>query len=333
MIMLTMFYYGAIITLILIESGFVTLSRHYPCKNIDSKEACFCMGIFYYLGGERMKFLKAFNNNVALVTDSAGIEWIVIGNGIGFQMKYGNTIDNSKIRKKFISDNIDNKLSVSDVLEGISMEEHQITMDIIQLAEEELSINFSSSNYLTLADHVHHAILRSENLSDESVDGNWEIKQLYQKEYQLSEKILEFLDSNYDIELPNSEIVYLTFHFVTAQNNWVFVSETIEMTKMIRRILDIIKNQFQTTIDTESSDYGRFVTHLRYFFLRYHSDEKKEYHLNNDIIQLVIEKYPKSFNICKKIAQYLYEELGWELTNDELVYLTFHVIRLMNRED
>ncbi|MHC8523836.1 CAT RNA binding domain-containing protein [Rossellomorea sp. H39__3] len=36
-----------------------------------------------------MKFSKAFNNNVALVEDPSGTEWIVMGTGVGFQRKKG----------------------------------------------------------------------------------------------------------------------------------------------------------------------------------------------------------------------------------------------------
>ncbi|MEB3365639.1 CAT RNA binding domain-containing protein [Lactobacillus sp. R2/2] len=34
-----------------------------------------------------MKFVKNFNNNAALVSDKSGVDWVVIGNGIGFGKK------------------------------------------------------------------------------------------------------------------------------------------------------------------------------------------------------------------------------------------------------
>lgn len=280
-----------------------------------------------------MKFLKAYNNNVVLVNDSSGMEWIVIGKGIGFQKRYGDTVDENRIRKKFISAKIDKRISLEDILDGITLEEHQMTMDIVQLAKEELNIHFSSTNYLTLADHLHHAILRSKNSEDNNFTGQWEISNLFPKEYKLSQKVIDYVNSNYSVQLPQSETTFLTFHFITVQNNWTFVSQTIEMTKLISRIIEIIQYNFHEKIDINSSSYSRFITHLRYFFLRYSTGEKKEYPLNREIIKLVTEKYPRSFNICKKISIYLYEEMGWALTDDELVYLTFHIIRLMGRED
>lgn len=279
-----------------------------------------------------MKFLKAYNNNVVLVKDSAQIEWVVIGNGIGFQKHYGDIIEENNIRKKFVSTEIDKQISLEEILHSITLEEHQMTMDIAQLAKKELDIHFSSINYLTLADHLHYAILRSKEENTLSVD-QWEVSKLFPKEFVFSKKVIDFLKCNYDFHLPDSEAAYLTFHFITVRNNWEFVSQTMEMTKLMSRIVEIIQYDFHEKMDNTSATYSRFITHLRYFFLRYSTEEKKEYPLNKDIIKLVTEKYPRAFNTCKKIASYLYEEMEWTLTDDELVYLTFHIIRLMDKGD
>lgn len=45
-----------------------------------------------------MKFLKNFNNNAALVVDDQDVEWIVVGNGVGFGKHKGDQIDEQKIQ-------------------------------------------------------------------------------------------------------------------------------------------------------------------------------------------------------------------------------------------
>ena len=40
-----------------------------------------------------MDFIKNFNNNAALVRDESGVEWIVLGKGIGFGKKLGDCVD------------------------------------------------------------------------------------------------------------------------------------------------------------------------------------------------------------------------------------------------
>ena len=63
------------------------------------------LGVFLFTivtRGDRivMKVLKTFNNNIALVEDSFRQEMILMGKGIAFGLKKGDSIDNSKIEKK-----------------------------------------------------------------------------------------------------------------------------------------------------------------------------------------------------------------------------------------
>ena len=46
-----------------------------------------------------MKVLKTFNNNIALVEDSFHQEMILMGKGIAFGLKKGDSIDSSKIER------------------------------------------------------------------------------------------------------------------------------------------------------------------------------------------------------------------------------------------
>lgn len=50
-----------------------------------------------------MEFIKNYNNNAALVKDSAGKDWVVIGKGIGFGLKKGMPVDESKIERRFLA--------------------------------------------------------------------------------------------------------------------------------------------------------------------------------------------------------------------------------------
>ena len=51
-----------------------------------------------------MEFLKKFNNNVALVRDDTGIEWVMIGKGIGFGKIKGEVLDTESVDRRFIAE-------------------------------------------------------------------------------------------------------------------------------------------------------------------------------------------------------------------------------------
>ena len=60
----------------------------------------------------------------------------------------------------------------------------------------------------------------------------------------------------------------MTYHFVNAASDNDQVQETVEITELISEIIDIIQYQYQMTLDTESFNYSRFITHLRVLLVR-----------------------------------------------------------------
>ena len=49
-----------------------------------------------------MRIVKVLNNNVVIVKDDAGHEKVVMGKGLGFQVKAGAELDSSKVEKIFV---------------------------------------------------------------------------------------------------------------------------------------------------------------------------------------------------------------------------------------
>lgn len=49
-----------------------------------------------------MEIVKVFNNNASLVLNDNHQEEVVMGSGIGFGLKPGDTVDQKKIEKRFI---------------------------------------------------------------------------------------------------------------------------------------------------------------------------------------------------------------------------------------
>ena len=54
---------------------------------------------------------------------------------------------------------------------------------------------------------------------------------------------------------------------------------------------------------------------------------------NKDIFDQVKEKYIESVNCAKKIKDYLYEKFSIEINDEELLYLSIHINRLISRID
>lgn len=287
------------------------------------------MGIF--VGMEvNVKYIKKINNNVALATDDEGTEWVLLGKGLGFGRKRGDIVAESVIERRFRAEA--DTMTHQDppaMLANIDPDILQLASDITQAAAKHLSITFSNYNYLALADHLAYAIKRSQTAADYPDDFRWDVQKLFPKEYRAAEAAIQMVKDQTEVQLPASELTFLTYHFVSAQNSRIQLEDTVEMTALINRILEIISYHFQTTLDSHSLNYARFLTHLRFFIIREMKGEQTTDELAPLVVQVVKEKYPKAHQAAAKIAAFLHQTRGWEISDTEQMYLTLHVWRLI----
>lgn len=111
-----------------------------------------------------MKIKKVLNHNSVLVTDGEGQESILMGKGIAFGYKKGDSVNTQLIDKQFglISAGSGRNAFRSEFLEafnGLEDDELEATLKIIAFAKTQIS-DIDDTIYLTLADHVHGIKLR-----------------------------------------------------------------------------------------------------------------------------------------------------------------------------
>ncbi|RHW44863.1 antitermination protein BlgG [Bombilactobacillus bombi] len=279
-----------------------------------------------------MNFIKSFNNNVALVKDKNNTEWVVIGNGIGFGKKTGDVVDESKIERRFIATENDN--SQMETLSDISPKTIDITTKVVKLVEPLLQVKFNSYQYVVLADHLEFALQRADEELD-LADGttSWSIKKLFPKEYDAAKQAVELVEKLTQKQLSDSEIVFITYHFLNLRSDGTGLHDTVKITKLIGQIVEIVQYQYGITLDNDSFNFNRFITHLRSFMIQHlkqtenHNDE-----LDPAILKLMIAKYPKAYATVERIGDFLQQKTGWELQPDDKVYLTLHIWRVTHRQ-
>lgn len=279
-----------------------------------------------------MIFIKNFNNNAALVRDQDNSEWVVIGNGIGFGKKLGDKIDQTKISQRFIS--VESDTSSLDELADISDQTITITNEIVKLAESQLNAKFDSYRYLVLADHIEFAIQRA-GIPMDLADGTtrWSVKKLFPKEYEVSEKSVQIIEKLSQKKLAIGEVIFITYHFLNLKTDTPGLQDTIKITKLIEQIVDIVQYEYGISLDSDSFNFNRFITHLRSFMIQHIkiSDENSN-ELDPAILKLMIAKYPNAYETVEKIGGFLQKKTGWILQPDEKVYLTLHIWRVTHRQ-
>ena len=213
---------------------------------------------------------KIFNNNAILAKDSDKHEFVVMGCGIAFKKNVGEKVEENLIEKTFILKQKDASEKFKLLLEDIPTEHVSLCYDIIEYAKNILGVELNDYIYVTLTDHISYAL----KLFDEGLNRPnaliWEIKKFYPKEFEIGLKALEFIEGETGKRLPEDEACNIALHLINAQvnNSSNKVEDITHQTKMMQDILNIVKYTYNITLDEKSLNYGRFVTHLRFFFQR-----------------------------------------------------------------
>ncbi len=286
-------------------------------------------------GVSTVKYIKAFNNNVALVNDHSGLEWIVMGTGVGYQKKKGDPIDEASIRRKFAAEDSTAKRPLVQVLDHMEPEVLDVAVEVVKNAEASLGTTFENNIYLTVADHLNFAIKRAIEEVDYVGANRWEVKNLYPQEYLAAQAAIRLVFDRLDVLLPKSEETFFTYHFVNGQQNKkTRIEETLKMTEVINRIIEVIQYHFQISLDEESLSYTRFITHLRHFFIRqFKQNPIEDQEVDLTIVEVVKSKYPRSYQAVEKIGRLLEQKYGWTLSPNEMLYLALHIWRLTNQPE
>ncbi|PYH27996.1 hypothetical protein US8_00619 [Bacillus altitudinis] len=281
-------------------------------------------------GGDQLIISKVINNNVVSAYDDEQHELVIMGRGIAFQKKSGDPIDEERIEKVFSIQNKDISEKFKTLLYDIPIEYMQVCEAIIDHARTTLNKNLNDSIYVTLTDHITFAIERHQKGMDIKNALLWEIKRLYKEEFMCGVEAIRIIQDKLNIHLPEDEAGFIAMHIVNAELNEE-MPNVIQITKLIQDILNIVKYHFQIDLDEESLNYFRFVTHLKFFGQRLFNETQME-NQNEFLYEVVKEKNTAAFQCAEKINDYVQKEYNRSLIEDEMLYLTLHIDRVIKRK-
>ncbi|AIM24566.1 transcription antiterminator LicT [Melissococcus plutonius] len=272
---------------------------------------------------------KILNNNVVISKNAANEEIIYMGCGLAFKKKIGDSIDPMTIEKEFILKDSVTARQFQQLFADVPTEEIEVIKQIVDLAEKNLHIELLQTIYLTLTDHIHYALLRARKGIELPNPLLFETRKFYPKEFAVAEEAVEKIHQVFNIQLPESEIGFIAFHIVNSEQANQTMQVTMQSVEIARDILSIIHRFLGKTLNPDSLNYQRIVTHLNYFVKRYLTDELS---LERDefLFALIQSKYPKSFQTVQQITNYLIKTYGKSVGETEKIYLTIHIERIAN---
>ena len=270
-----------------------------------------------------MQLLRVFNNNVVLARRGAE-DVIVTGRGIGFQAKPGAEIDPAKVVKVFVPDSGRDPDHLAAMIAGIPGEYVQLVIDAMHSVDMSETLRSKLTLVVAIADHIHGAVSRGNTVS---YPLEAEVRHLYADDFSLAQQLLAAINSGLHKPLAPDEAVAITLHLVNTGFAVGDLSGTYRMTGLIQQILAVIGSHNDTELNSEDISVARFITHLRYLFVRMAEHQQLDSD-DRQVATAISARYPDAVETAQMVANLIELRLDSTLTPDEVSYLTLHIARL-----
>lgn len=266
---------------------------------------------------------KTFNNNAVLVSLGQN-EYILIGKGIGFNKKKGSIIlESNLIENVFIQVDETNKTQYEYLLETTDEQIVRVVEDIVSMAEAELGESLHVNIHFGLIDHINFALSRIREGIEIVNPFLLETRMLYKKEYAIAEKAVDLLKNQMNIEIPESEIGFITFHIHGGRMGGK-KADSLSYVKAISQVVPYIEDKLGRTLEENSFDSVRLVSHLRGLIERCVKNETIE----NLLLDKMKTDFPFEYKISENIALLLKKNIGIVVPENEIGYIALHLYKL-----
>ncbi|MBM7588397.1 transcriptional antiterminator [Bacillus pakistanensis] len=271
---------------------------------------------------------KVLNNNVIIARHENYDEVVLIGKGIGFGRKAGETIQNDLAEKMFVLKGVKEQEQYKKLLPHINNEMLGVVISAIELIRERTNSFLNEHIHVALTDHILFAVNRLMRGLAIRNPFLLETKALYPFEYEIAREVVQMINDETNVSLPEGEIGFIALHIHSAMVN-KDLSEVNRHSQLIGGLTQTIERVLDVTINKDSIDYMRLVRHLRYTIERVLREERVEE--PEKIAKLLKEEYPLCYNLSWKLIKMMQQTLRKPVYDAEAVYLTMHLQRIQNK--
>lgn len=277
-----------------------------------------------------MRAVKKINNNAVICRDGNDHELVAFGKGIGFPAMPYEITDLKMIQRTFY--NISPQYL--ELVDAIPFEIIEFTGDAVDEAGDLLSYEMSPNLVLTLADHIAFAIKRKQQNIFVRMPLAYDMELTYPKEMKAARKILRKIWSRFRIRLPEDEASGIALAFVNAkvyEKQDSAVKQGAEDQKILDEITGIVEKSLQVHINRNTFNFARYATHIQYLLDRLHQGKGID-SINQDMYDMMRSEYEEAAACADRIGEYLRQSRGYEITEEEKLYLILHINRVCANE-
>lgn len=269
---------------------------------------------------------KVLNNNVVISVDEQGRERVLMGRGLGFQLKASDAIDPAKVEKTFVIDQSGDPEHTRRVLADVPYPVIEAVSAAVDGAERQLERDLGRRLLIAVIDHIQYVLERLDAGIRIPTTNMPELRVLHPQEFAAAATMATVISSRLDRALPDEEAVFLTMHLLNATRDEPN-GTAAQLFRRVQHVVATVERGLGVTLDVENPDYARFVLHVQFLLQRLVSQSMLRSN-DSSFFEFARVKYPESYRIAEDVKSYVAAATGSALSDEELLYLIVHVERL-----
>lgn len=180
---------------------------------------------------------------------------------------------------------------------------------------------------------IHIAIAISRIQQEEPVKELPDLKKKLQDEssYLLAHRIVESLEKEFSLQIPEMECAYICMHLKGAKMQYVdkpdleekedgFFVDYGKTFQLIYRMIDCYDKSISFTLKRDEEFIEALMSHMRPTLVRlqYHMD------ITNPLLEQLKLSYPEVFDKCRNVTKLLEQDYGYQVPEAETGFLVMH---------
>lgn len=198
---------------------------------------------------------------------------------------------------------------------------------LVQSAEAELSSGLSDQAFVGLVVHLSLAVQRIRKSEAIEIDSALLNDLRQRREYGVAVVLAKKIQDEFEIEVPDDEIGYITMHLLGARNSYrkdnasVSVMDKFHLVRLAKSIMTIAEQETGKKLSRSTSLLAGLVNHLGPSISRL----KMGMDIRNPLLTEMQTTYPDLMSLSRKCVVRLEKSIGKEMPDSEIAYIAMHL--------
>lgn len=198
---------------------------------------------------------------------------------------------------------------------------------IVAEAENDIEYKLADSSYVGLLVHLALAIKRIKNNENITMQKEMLYELKLSEEFEIAENIVGKISDEFQIDIPEEEIGYVTMHLKgskirnVAQRKDDFTIGNFELIKIANKIIKTAEKESGYSLKNDKNLLVGLVSHLQPAMTRLNMNMD----IRNPLLDNIKKKYSEYFEISRRSINFLEEKLDKRIPESEIGFITMHL--------